>query len=328
MMFAALTFVSLASAVAGSSAALSLNLAPRAPSSGCGKTHIPGFHDVSEETTFVSGMYNRSYAVEVPPNYNAGASTPWPLILDYHGRYGNPEKQRNNSRYFNHTKGHDFLVVYPEGLDQAWDGPDYALPLKHDLEFTTDLLARLRERYCIDDERIYASGKSVGGGFVDTLACSNAGDEFAAFAMAAAALYNDMSKGDCHKKRAILEAHGDQDHTAPYSGDPTRKNGALPSIESWVAWWGERCDPDAKPQYSGDLGGYNITSIACMGQANVTQHYRVTDLGHCWPSSSGLNYDATSKHDECGVRKARVLDYTPVVLDFFGRWTKTNAPDN
>ena len=125
--------------------------------------------------------------------------------------------------------------------------------------------------------------------------------------MAAAALYNDTDRDDCQKKRAVLEVHGVQDHTAPYSGDPDRKNGALPSISDWVTWWGKRCDPNAIPEHSGDLGGYDITSIACKGQANVTQHYHVPGLGHCWPSRSGNNFDAKDKH-ECRVPDARVLD--------------------
>jgi poly(3-hydroxybutyrate) depolymerase len=104
-----------------------------------------------------------------------------------------------------------------------------------DLQFTTDLVAHVQGEYCIDSSRLYASGKSNGGGFVDTLACSDHGDQFAAFAMAAAALYTDTSRGSCTKKRAILESHGLADATIPYHpGGTPGAGGPLPDIEKWV----------------------------------------------------------------------------------------------
>jgi poly(3-hydroxybutyrate) depolymerase len=104
-----------------------------------------------------------------------------------------------------------------------------------DLQFTTYLVAHLQEEYCIDSNRLYASGKSNGAGFVDTLACSDHGDQFAAFAVAAAALYTDSGKDSCTKKRAILESHGLEDGTIPYhpNGEPGA-GGPLPDIGEWV----------------------------------------------------------------------------------------------
>lgn len=60
---------------------------------------------------------------------------------------------------------------------------------------------------------MYFSGKSNGGGFVDTPAYCDESDKFAAFAIAAAALYDDMSNDCCNKKRAILEAYGTDNDT-------------------------------------------------------------------------------------------------------------------
>lgn len=140
--------------------------------------------------------------------------------------------------------------------------------------------------------------------------------------MASAALYTDNSKDSCSKKRAVLEAHGDQDGTIPYHPTDDGSGGPIPDIGEWVSWWGQRtCGDDASPVVSGDQGGYDTTKYSCGEYSDVVAHYQVYGLGHCWPSSVGDNND--SVRDDCGDRS---LDFTPVVLDFFGKWNQGNAP--
>lgn len=298
-----------------------------ADTSGCGISHRTGYHDESQYATHnvESGGLTRNFTIYIPSSYNDNPNKQWPLIIDYHGSSGTPDGQYNNSKYWNYTAGQEYLAVYPQGVKKHWQGPSYAVPGVNDLNFTTDLLAHLRTAYCIDSNRIYASGKSNGGGFVDTLACSDNGDEFAAFAMAAAALYTDNSESGCPKKRAILESHGDADCTIPYNGTPDGNGGVLPNITEWVGWWGQRdgCDPVADRRETAGSWGYNVTSYSCGGLVDVVQHYQVFHLGHCWPSSTGDNTDGARTY--CNDH---VLDYTPVVLDFFSKWNKANAPSH
>ncbi|KAH9825947.1 Carbohydrate esterase family 1 protein [Teratosphaeria destructans] len=299
---------------------------------------MPGYHfkDPHGNFSIVSGNLTRYYSVQVPKDYDA--TKRYPLIFDYHGNTDTSTQQRNNSLYFQYTN--DYLVVYPQGYDRHWEGPKYAVPGVDDLQFTTDLLAHIKSKYCVDDNRTYASGKSNGGGFVDTLACSDQGDPFAAFAMASAALYTDLSLDSCSKRRAILESHGDIDTVVAYTGRncsaPGLSNAALasckssgsePDIDQWVSWWGQRdCGAHAKPQYVTDQTGYNITTYSCGPWTDVVVHYQVFDLGHCWPSAYGNNTDALTQSASQNCSGDRVLDYTPVVLDFFSRWTLEKAP--
>lgn len=314
-------------ALAMALAVIQLSTSHAADTSGCGKTHIVGYHDQTQYSShnIRSGDYTRNYTIFIPSSYNANLTKQWPLIIDYHGNTDTPDEQYNNSKYYRYTAGAQYLAVYPQGVKAHWQGPTYATRGVNDLQFTTDLLAHLRMEYCIDSSRVYASGKSNGGGFVDTLACSDNGDEFAAFAMASAALYTDTTESNCPKKRAILESHGDVDTTIPYDGTPDGNGGPLPNITQWVEWWGQRdgCDPIADRKETGDLGGYNVTTYSCEGLQDVVTHYQVFQLGHCWPSSTGDNTDGTRSY--C---KDHVLDYTPVVLDFYSKWNLGNAPAN
>ena len=119
----------------------------------------------------------------MPDSYNDDLTKEWPLIFDYHGNGGNGWQQYDNSQYYRFKAAQNYVVVYPQGVNDSWQSADYATPGVNDLQFTSDLLAHIKENYCVDTNHVYASGKSNGGGFVDFLACSDNGDDFAAFAM-------------------------------------------------------------------------------------------------------------------------------------------------
>ena len=276
-----------------------------------------GFQNETYQT-LMSGGVQRFFSINIPTSFNTEIEKQWPLIIDYHGDNGTPYKEYQNSQYYLYPQGQEYLVVYPLGVEQSWQGPSYAAPSVDDLQFTTDLVALLRTSYNIDPNRIYASGKSNGGGFVDLLACSDHGDQFAAFAMASAALYTDTHKSDCVKKRAIMESHGGKDTIIPYDGGEG-KGGDLPDISAWIHWWGERDCGDGVTANITKFTGYNRTTYSCAGLNDIVVHYNVFDLGHCWPCSSGQNYDACPD---------TVLNYTPDVLNFFAAWNLTNAPKN
>ncbi|CAK4033326.1 Hypothetical predicted protein [Lecanosticta acicola] len=291
-------------------------------SDGCGIQHQTGFNNSTSNHQVVSGGRTRTYAVNVPLDYNQDTTKRRAVIFDYHGNSRTPYEQYQDSLYYEYSAGEEYLVIYPAGVNKSWEGPTYAAKGVDDLQFTTDLLAQVRESYCVDDNQVYASGKSNGGGFVDLLACSDNGDEFSAFAMASAALYTDTSRNSCNKTRAILESHGDADQTIPYVPLKNGSGGPLPDVGQWVSWWGDRTCPGASPVESGDLGGYNTTTYSCGSYNEVIGHYQIFNLGHCWPSSTGDNFD--SSKSDC---QDRSLDYTPVVLDFFSRWNLSNAPN-
>jgi polyhydroxybutyrate depolymerase len=87
----------------------------------------------------------------------------------------------------------DFLVVYPEGtLDSenqsAWALGGASDPHANDILFVSDLLNHLQATLCIDAQRIYATGYSMGGGMAGLLACVLA-KCIAAFAPVAGAFY-------------------------------------------------------------------------------------------------------------------------------------------
>ncbi|KAI5195316.1 hypothetical protein E4T38_09163 [Aureobasidium subglaciale] len=92
-----------------------------------------------------------------------------------------------------------YLVVYPQGISLQWQGDPDAVGYD-DVGFTLELLANLSSTLCIDSSRVYAAGKSNGGGFAaNVLACDpQASRIFAAFAGASGAYYPGATDANCN----------------------------------------------------------------------------------------------------------------------------------
>ena len=186
-------------------------------------------------------------------------------------------------------------------MQNTWQGPTYAADGVSDKVFTTDLVNRIKDNYCVDEARVYATGHSNGGGFVGTLACSPGhGGQFAAFAPISGAFYTDVYGDEhCHPARSPLpmfEVHGTADNVIPYYGGDGR-GGKLPSIPEWVSRW-KRRNQCGEP--SSNYLGNGVTDMQynCHGIDNLLRHIKIDGHDHSWP---GPNSE---------------IDIAPVVIDY------------
>ncbi|MEU0511341.1 ferulic acid esterase [Amycolatopsis sp. NPDC006125] len=268
------------------------------PSAGCGHpAPVPAGQSVTRTVT--SGGLTRSYLLHVPADYRP--DRPDPLVLSFHGHGRTAEYQEELSGF----SGRSVIAVYPQGLigtdgKSAWTGAPYSAAAD-DVLFTSDLLNQVQRELCVDPRRVFAAGKSNGGGFTGVLACRLSG-RIAAFAPVSGAFY--PQGGECHPSRPapVLDFHGTADTTIPYAGDPAR---GLPSIPDWLAGWASRdgCAPEPVVRDLGD--GVRVERWRSC-DADVV-HYRVEGLGHDWPS--------TAPNPDSDVPS--VIDATPVILRFF-----------
>ncbi|KAM0718648.1 hypothetical protein Q7P37_005719 [Cladosporium fusiforme] len=300
------------------------------PGAGCGNAHAAGYSFDAADHHVTATNTQRNFTIDVPANYNDANDSPWPMILDFHGASRDAANQYNNSQYFEDPRGDDYIIVYPQGMGNKWESASYASKKADDIDFINELLKHMDDNYCVDQERIYASGKSNGAGFVDYLACSDTGDQFAAFGLAAAALYGDLEykpPGGCDKKRAILEVHGGKDDTVPYTGQKSGIGGESPDVLEWLGWWARRdgCKKSDEPTVDDSHDDYNVTTYSCGGYDDILKQIYIPDLNHCWPSATGNNSDANARPKGCGFRD---LDFTSTVLDWFETWNMTNVPSN
>ena len=264
----------------------------------------------------------RTYLLHIPRNYNE--STPAGLVLVYAGRGTDNAQAESFTRFSSRSYNPDMLAIYPQGTldasgEDVWQGDPNAKV--DDVSFTLQLLDHILATYAVDENKIYASGMSNGGGFVaNHLACDvDASKRFAAFGAVSAAYYqfrdasrrsckSDSVKIDCNNggnKVALIDIHGGRDDTIDYDGG-YRRGACLPSIPHFVTSWAERNGMSASNQtsevYNGDATHYVFGDGESSG---MVQSYYIPTMGHVWPSGS----------------KAEVLNATGVLMDFFSKWT-------
>lgn len=149
------------------------------PSAGCGKSGRPNGGRVS-----VQGDHNYTF----PMSYDG--QRPYPLLIGFHAA-GNPIEQIENL-----TKGsafeQSFVRAFPKSKGSAWD-------YKTDISKVRAMYDDLMANYCIDVDRVFATGHSSGAQLiVQVLTSGHEGDarhlRFKAVAPVAASRYGAVSR--------------------------------------------------------------------------------------------------------------------------------------
>jgi polyhydroxybutyrate depolymerase len=261
------------------------------------------------ETIAVDGKA-RTYILHVPAHER---DRRLPIIFAFHGRGETPELL---AAYSGLSRSSD-IVVFPRGLPGrggklSWSGTPAGSPSADDIGFVLATLARVERSACVDSERVYATGKSDGGGLAAQLACE-AADRFAAVASVAGAYY--PIEGGCRPSRpiAILEIHGDADHVVPYRGSERRD---LPDVAQWLADWAARdgCASQAAPRPIAP----NVSFASWNGCAQRTsvEGYVVSGGGHTWPGALERSGPGAT---------TRAIRATAIIEQFFSRFRRRGA---
>jgi len=183
---------------------------------------------------------NRTYILHVPTAYTG--KTPVPLVLDFHALGGTGSQEQSLSGYQAIADREGFPILFPDGIDNAWNiGPCCTNSRTvDDLGFAKGMVAAIVAQACIDTNRVYATGFSMGGGMSHYLAC-NAADVFAAVAPASFDLLVPDEE-PCAPSRpiSVITYRGTADTTVPYAGGkgPSGKVtflGAQGSFQRWAS---------------------------------------------------------------------------------------------
>jgi len=231
------------------------------------------------EQTITSGGNERHYLLHLPEGSRPGRPTP--VVMAFHGRKGNG----HDIEAFSGIDALPAIAVYPIGMpgeanEPAWQSAPYAAPVD-DVQFVSDLLDHLQHTLCVNPHRIYATGKSNGGGFTALLACQLP-HRIAAFATVAGAFYPGTTVG-CSTSPPVpyLDFHGTADPTIEYNGG-TSHGQPIPALPDWMAAWAahNRCTTT-----SNTVIGTDVTEFAWQGCADNSpvKHYRIEGAGHTWP---------------------------------------------
>ena len=196
-------------------------------------------------------------------------------------------------------------------IQRQWLGDPAAPPAINDTLFISELLTHLEARFCIDTTKIFAAGKSNGGGMVGQLACNpEMSSRVASFAAAPGAFYQGYDV-PCNPSRTnvpILELHGGADTRILYQGgpDPNRPGYSTDPIPTWLQSWATRnqCHPvNTTVPLTGVVGDNEVTKTTwnCGETNGLVSHYFSKTMKHVWPTVGNAGYNGTQ-----------------VIMEFFG----------
>ncbi|GAA2982471.1 alpha/beta hydrolase family esterase [Actinokineospora diospyrosa] len=254
------------------------------PSTGCQYTSTTLPLGQSVARTIVSGGLTRQYLIHLPTTYQPGQLKP--LVLAFHGRKGDG----HDIEAYSEIDDLNTIAVYPVGAkgeddERAWQGAPYAAAVD-DVQFVRDLLDSLQATLCVDPNRIFAVGKSNGGGFVSLLACQLP-QRIAAFGVVAGAFYPGTLSA-CGNPTApvpIIDFHGTADSVIAYTGDSSNHGQPLPTVMSWAQAWANRASCAPTPvtaQLSSEVVG--VTWGSCLPHKDVL-HLKIVTGDHTWPGA-------------------------------------------
>jgi len=223
----------------------------------------------------------RSYYMSYPNN--AVGSTP--LIINMHGFGSNAQEQQFYSEMDQFAHSENIAVVYPEGLNNAWnvftfwDGNSY-----DDVGFISAIIDDIAENFNIDLNRVYACGMSNGGYMSYRLAC-DLSSKIAAFGSVTGNFMINTVENDCldqDREIPIIHFHGTADEVVNYF--PPSFDESLTVGESIDFW----SDYNNLTTESVESINTNVEIYTYSNESSTTKfvHYKVYGGNHEWFGST------------------------------------------
>ncbi|HOP14157.1 PHB depolymerase family esterase [Lentimicrobium sp.] len=229
----------------------------------------------------------RTYSVYLPSGFQQSQSLP--LLLALHGYTQTGQTMMTFSGFNQIADTAGFVVVYPDGVGNAWNVGFSGGSTANDVGFLMALTDSLHNSYNIDYSRVYATGFSNGGFMSYRLACE-VPEKIAAIAPVAGTMTNG-SASSCAPGLSVpvMHIHGTSDFVVSYNGG----FGNL-SAEQVVDLWNGFNDCPAQPTIE------NLPDIVAEG--STVQRYtwapcnddskvvllKIINGGHTWPGSVGV----------------------------------------
>ncbi len=232
--------------------------------------------------------------VHVPSGYRP--ASPVALVVNMHGSQSTAEQQLGFSGMDATADADGFVVVYPQGDIPAGNGFEWNVPgqpllggapvpatAPNDVSFLEQLVAQLEQGYCVDRNRVFATGFSGGARMASQLGC-DASTVFAAIAPVSGLRF----PSPCGSSRPVpvVSFHGTADPVDPYNGNGQAYwTYSVPvAAERWAAR--NQCGPSRST--SRPAGGVTLSTYSgCAGGASV-ELYTIAGEGHEWPGGPTL----------------------------------------
>ena len=169
----------------------------------------------------MSSGRSRTFTVTAPTGYDP--QVPHRLIVGFHGRDLDGRRMREYLNLERYSDG-KVIFVYPWAEQNqgyiGWKLGSFTTRLggEDDLTFFDDMLASLRESYCIDSSRVFVTGQGWGGDMTQLVTCMRGAAVRAGIGVTINGTYfMPPSAGMCTGNPDIFTLHGVDDGDTPFS---------------------------------------------------------------------------------------------------------------
>lgn len=264
---------------------------------------LPGASGTFDRVATVGGS-ERHYRVHVPPGLDPDAPTP--LVLVFHGYTMSGAVMDRVTTWSDLGDREGFVVVFPDGADDLVGGPwnvgsgvcgagALVNSPEDDFGYVVDMVEDVATVQCLDRERVFATGFSMGAYFSHHLGCAGPGP-VRAIAPHSGGTYD----GDCaNGPLPVLVLHGDADVII----DPA-------CGEDAVATWLERDGCPAVPPTAWDVEGGQCERVDGCADGTSVQYCTFFGMDHGWAGSDDLLYGGGDGYE----------DAAELIWAFFASW--------
>ncbi|MBL6891301.1 MAG: dienelactone hydrolase family protein [Candidatus Poseidoniaceae archaeon] len=243
---------------------------------------------VQSMTSITVNGQERMFRLSAP---NSDAGNKLPLIIAFHGGGGAAEDFQQQNEFDQLAEQEKFIMAYAIAEDDrtAAEGEWFlntAATSRADNDFSEAIVDELSKEYCIDQDRLYAIGYSLGSMYSYEIACQ-LNHRFAAVASFAGTMPVEPETCILDGSMAVMHIHGKLDYIIDYDDDWDWKDGehenvgTMSSVPGMIDSWASRANC-ASSNTDADFFLEHITHSGCFGDTRI-EHYGIELHEHTWP---------------------------------------------
>lgn len=271
----------------------------------------------SEDWKITIGGVVRDIIVTAPSGLNKPA-----LVIAMHGMNGWHKGYQNDTKFDIIAEREKFVVVYPNGIDGAWD-----ISGNRDIDFIEAIIDTMVKKYDVDPGRVYPTGWSMGGMMSYHLACKIP-DKITAIGPTSGYPLWGTPKCDNSRPVPIIHIHGTSDGVVGYSG-------LHPFLESKIAEYGCPATPEVTKPYPPSRAGsktYMEHWGPCQNNGMTAEIMVITidGMDHWYTTENSGSHVNESEEIWAFVKNYSVGGPSgyKLSLDILGEGSVTRNPDN
>lgn len=249
---------------------------------------IPSFAATQSLSSIEVDGVDREFRLSVP---SSNPGTTLPVVIAFHGGTDSQEDFAQQEQFDQLGEQEKFIMAYAiaeqdrTAAEGEWFLNTAATSLE-DNNFAESIVDELSKSYCINQDKLYAIGYSLGAMFTYEIACQ-LNHRFAATASFAGTMPVSPESCDLASGIAIMHIHGKLDYIIYYHQDWDWKDGehegvgTMSEVPNLIDYWAAKSSCQAIAVET-SLTEEHITHNDCVDDV-VIEHYGLQFWDHNWP---------------------------------------------